>query len=117
MLLVVAGCGGHGSSNEGISGPPPQIIGHLVGIGGPAPGAPRHWPGTVTLTDADGASTTVHTDAHGGFTVPAMSGPGHYALTGLSPRYGDGTYLCHGARAIDIGDHETIHVNVLCQLR
>lgn len=26
------------------------LTGHLYGVGGPAPGLPRPWPGTVTLT-------------------------------------------------------------------
>jgi hypothetical protein len=71
----------------------------------------------VTLTAPDGSSTTVHTRAHGSFEIPAMAGPGSYTLTGRSPQYGDGRYLCHGAHPVQVVEHEMSHVNVLCQLK
>jgi hypothetical protein len=114
-LLGLASACGPGSSPVVLVGGPPQIHGRLQGIGGPAGSDPRHWSGTVTLTAEDGSARTVHTDAHGRFDVAVVAG--HYTLTGHSPWYGDGRYLCHGVRTIVIHDHQTAHVNVLCQMK
>ena len=115
VLLSGTGCGGHADSNEGISGPPSEVQGWLEGVGGPAGSGPRHWHGTVTLTpDGDGNQvTTVQTDAHGRFDIPVSAG--HYTLTGQSPEYGAG--VCQGERRIVVDAHQTVHVDVLCQMR
>ncbi len=113
--MLLTACGAHTDHPVGHGGPPPTVHGHLVGIGGPAGSAPRHWAGTVTLTAADGSATTVHTDAQGGFSLAAPSGAGHYTLTGTSPLYDAG--VCHGQRAVTVGAHGPVHVDVLCPLR
>jgi hypothetical protein len=117
VLLAVSGCGGHVASNGMVSGGPPQVHGRLEGVGGPAPGAPRAWPGTVTLTADDGNATTVHTDADGRFHVAATSGPGHYTLTGHSPLYGDGDYLCRALHPLVVRVGAPVHLDVWCQMR
>jgi hypothetical protein len=117
VLLAVSGCGGHRDSNAGISGPPSEITGRLEGVGGPAPGAPRPWAGTVTLTPVDGdgsQTTTVHTDPDGRFSFPVSVGS--YTLTGTSPRHYPGG-VCRGAHTVDLREHQTVHANVLCQMR
>jgi hypothetical protein len=115
VLALVSACGS-ASSPVVPSGGPPQIHGWLEGVGGPAGVAPRHWSGTVTLTAADGAARTVHTDAHGRFDVAVLDGPGRYTLTGHSPTH-YGSALCQGVRTVEIHEFESVHVDVMCQLR
>src|ERR1700684_4576699 len=70
------------------SGPAPAkgtLTGHLYGVGGPAPGSPRPWPGTVTLT-APGVHLDVSVGASGVYSVAVQ--PGTYTLVGHSPLYG-----------------------------
>jgi hypothetical protein len=98
------------------SGPGPAegtLTGHLYGVGGPAPGAPRPWPGTVTLT-GPGVRRDVPVGAGGTYavTVPA----GRYTVTGHSPRYGSGTYLCQAAGVVTVTSGHTAKADVLCQM-
>ena len=115
LALAVIACGAHSDPQAGISGPPPSVRGRLLGVGGPAGSVPRHWAGRITLTADDGSVTTVHTDAHGRFSLSVLSGAGRYSLTGTSPRYGAG--VCHARRAVTIREHQTVRVDVICPLR
>ena len=89
------------------------LTGHLYGVGGPAPGLPRPWPGTVTLTGPGvhrdvpiGASATYSV------TVPA----GRYTLVGHSPLYGSGAGLCQAAGVAMVTSGHTTKADVLCQM-
>ena len=89
------------------------LTGHLYGVGGPAPGLPRPWPGTVTLTGPGvhrdvpiGASATYSV------TVPA----GRYTLVAHSPLYGSGAGLCQAAGVAMVTSGHTIKADVLCQM-
>jgi hypothetical protein len=118
-LLAVSGCGGHADSSAGISGPASEISGRLEGVGGPAGNPPTPWLGTVTLTPVGGDGNqvrTVHTDARGHFDLAAVS-VGSYTLTGHSPEYGNGHYLCHGTSTVEVHAHQAAHLNVVCQLK
>jgi len=100
----------------GCSGPGPAdgtLTGHLYGVGGPAPGLPRPWPGTVTLTGPG-----VHRDVPvgPGGTYSAAVPAGRYTVTGHSPLYGSGTYLCQAAGAVTVTSGHTTKANVLCQM-
>lgn len=121
VVALTSGCG-TGSSpgvSTGAATPAAYVVsGHLQGVGGPAPGAPRPWSGTVTLTTADGESTTVHTNAHGRFHVAVSSGQGRYTLTGHSPQFGDGAYLCRATGPVVLsGATAHDHVDVLCHMK
>ena len=72
------------------------LTGHLYGVGGPAPGLPRPWPGTVTLT-GPGIRRDIPVGASGSYSV--MVSPGTYTVTGHSPLYGSGAVLCRAAGA------------------
>ena len=123
VLLGITGCTQAPSGHRGervddadkFSGPPSSIEGQLLGIGGPSGSGSRPWPGTVTVTASDGRSTTVHTDARGRFSLALGSGPARYTLTGHSRHYGEG--VCRGTRAVALHEHQTVHVDVLCQLK
>ena len=89
------------------------LTGHLYGVGGPAPGLPRPWPGTVTVTGPGvhrdvpiGASATYSV------TVPA----GRYTLVGRSPLYGSGAGLCQAAGTAMVSSGHTTKADVLCQM-
>lgn len=89
------------------------VSGRLEGVGGPAPGAPRPWPGTVTWTGPTHGTVRVHDD--GTFTLSLP--PGRYHLTGHSPRYGDGDYLCQARHSLVVRKGAPAHPDVLCQLK
>jgi hypothetical protein len=105
-----AACSGHGPA-DGI------VTGHLYGVGGPAtltaPPSPRPWPGTVTLS-GPGVHRDVPVGASGTFSVTVP--PGRYTVTGHSPLYGSGTYLCQAAGAVTVTSGHTTKADVLCQM-
>jgi hypothetical protein len=120
--LAVTGCSSSGSGSASVGALPQHsvdgigtrvtVTGRLEGVGGPAPGAPRPWPGTVSWRGPTHGTVTV--DAHGRFALSLP--PGRYALTGHSPRYGDGAYLCRASRALVVRVGAPAHLNVLCQM-
>jgi hypothetical protein len=89
-----------------------DISGRLEGVGGPAPGAPRGWRGSVSW--AGPTHGTVRVDTDGLFTLSLP--PGRYRLTGHSPRYGDGDYLCRAAHPLVVRAGRPLHLDVLCQM-
>lgn len=90
------------------------LTGHLYGVGGPAPGAPRPWPGTVTLT-GPGLRRHIQVGADGRFSVLVPAGT--YVVAGRSPLYQSSAGSCRAAGpAVVIAGHRT-QTDVLCQLR
>jgi hypothetical protein len=89
------------------------LTGHLYGVGGPAPGLPRPWPGTVTVT-GPGVHRDVPVGARATYsvTVPA----GRYTLVGHSPLYGSGAGLCQAAGVATVTSGHTTKADVLCQM-
>ncbi len=90
------------------------LAGHLYAVGGVAPGAPRPWPGTVTLT-APGVHRDVSVSAAGRYSalVPA----GTYGLAGRSPLYQSGTGVCRAAGPATVTTGHRTEADVLCQLK
>ena len=113
-LAVAAVCLGGFTACSGHNRAEGTLAGHLYGVGGPAPGLPRPWPGTVTLA-GPGVHRDVPVGASGSYsvTVPA----GRYAITGHSPLYGSGSYLCQATGAATVTSGHTTKADVLCQLR
>ena len=105
-----AACSGQGPADG-------TVTGHLYGVGGPAtltaPPSPRPWPGTVTLS-GPGVNRDVPVGASGIFSV--MVPPGRYTVTGHSPLYGSGAYLCQAAGAVTVTSGHTTKADVLCQM-
>jgi hypothetical protein len=93
------------------------VTGHLYGVGGPAtvtaPPSPRPWPGTVTVTGS-GVQLDIRVGADGTYSVRV--GPGRYTVTGHSPLYGNGTYLCQAAGMATVTSRHTTKADVLCQM-
>jgi hypothetical protein len=89
------------------------LTGHLYGVGGPAPGAPRPWPGTVTLT-GPGVHRDIQVGASGSFSVLVPAGT--YTVAGRSPRYGSGTGLCRAAGPATVTTGHRTRTDVLCQM-
>ena len=105
-VVFVAGCSGR-SGAEG------TLAGHLYGVGGPAPGLPRAWPGTVTLI-GPGVHQDVSVGADGGYsvTVPA----GRYTVEGRSPLYESDAPLCRATGVATVTSGHTTTADVLCQM-
>ena len=105
-VVFLAGC----SEPSGAEG---TLAGHLYGVGGPAPGLPRPWPGTVTLTGT-GVHQDVSVGADGSYsvTVPA----GRYTVVGRSPLYASGATLCRAIGVATVTGGHTTTADVLCQM-
>jgi len=101
-----AACSGQGPADG-------TLIGHLYGVGGPAPGLPRSWPGTVTLT-GPGVHRDVSVDANGSYSV--MVPAGRYTVVGHSPLYDSGAALCQAGRVATVISGHTTKADVLCQM-
>ena len=123
--LAMSGCSstGSGPGATGSLAPPQsitdgigdrvQVVGLLEGVGGPAPGAPRHWPGTVAWAGPTHGTVPVGSDGRFVLSLP----PGRYRLTGHSPMYGDGAYLCQAPRPLVVRAGAPVHLDVLCQMK
>jgi hypothetical protein len=114
LLLVAAflaglavACAGQHSEADG------TLTGHLYGVGGPAPGLPRPWPGTVTLT-GPGVDRDVPVGADGTYavTVPV----GRYTVVGRSPLYESGAALCRATGVATVTSGHITTADVLCQM-
>ena len=103
---LTAACSGHNPA-DGI------LTGHLYGVGGPAPGLPRPWPGTVTLA-GPGVHRDIPVSASGTYSV--MVPAGRYTVAGHSPLYGSGTYVCQSAGVATVTSGHTTKAHVLCQM-
>ncbi len=86
------------------------LTGHLYGVGGPAPGLPRPWPGTVTVT-GPGVHRDVPVGADGSYSV--MVPAGKYTVVGHSPLYAG---LCQAAGVVTVTSQHTTKADVLCQM-
>ena len=89
------------------------LTGHLYGVGGPAPGSPRPWPGTVTLT-GPGVHRDVAVGASGTYSV--MVPAGRYTVAGHSPAYDSGAGLCQAAGVATVTSGHSTKADVLCQM-
>jgi hypothetical protein len=89
------------------------LTGHLYGAGGPSPGLPRPWPGTVTLT-GPGVHRAVPVGASGTYSV--MVPAGRYTVVGHGPLYGSGTGPCRAAGVATVTSRYTTKADVLCQM-
>lgn len=101
-----AGCSGHDPAAG-------SLTGYLYGVGGPAPGSPRPWPGTVTVAGS-GIHRDVPVSASGKYTVTVPAG--RYTITGHSPFYGGGSYVCSATRVATVTGGHTTRADVLCQM-
>jgi hypothetical protein len=124
--LLLTACG-HDSSSGGTpaasSSHPGQVLvdgigtrvtvtGRLEGVGGPVARV-MHWPGSIHVQGP--VHMDVATDAGGHFRLRVP--PGRYVLTGHSPQYGDGHYLCQAAVPLIVTKGRPVRMNVLCQMR
>jgi len=93
------------------------LAGHLYGVGGPAtataPGSPRPWPGSVTVT-GPGVHLAVLVGAGGAYSVRVP--PGRYIVAGHSPLYDSGTALCQAAEIATVAGGHRTKADVLCQM-
>ena len=106
---VMVGCAARGPA-DGADG---TVHGHLYGVGGPAPGSPRPWSGTVTVTGG-GLHRDVRTDPGGAYSITLPAGK--YTITGHSPSYGGGTGLCRAAGVAKVRSGQHATANVWCQM-
>jgi len=116
MRVFLAGLALAAGFLTGCSGPGPAdgtLAGHLYGVGGPAPGLPRPWPGTVTLT-GPGVHQDVSVGADGSYSVAVPAG--RYTVVGRSPLYESDAALCRATEAVTVTSGHTTTADVLCQM-
>jgi hypothetical protein len=119
---LVAGCAGpHPADRPPAADPPAAVLpaagtltGHLYAVGGPPPGSPRPWPGTVALT-GPGVHRDIRVGAGGRFSVVVPAGT--YTVTGRSPLYQSGTGVCRAAGPATVTTGHRTEADVRCQLR
>jgi hypothetical protein len=109
-----AGLASAGPASAGSASAEGTLTGHIYGVGGPAPGAPRPWPGTVTLT-GPGVHLAIGVGAGGRYSVRVPAGT--YAVAGRSPLYQDGAGACRAAGPVTVASGHRTEADVLCQLR
>jgi len=83
-------------------------------IGNLREGAPRPWPGTVTLT-GPGGRRAISVGVGGGYSVLVPAGT--YTVAGRSPLYQDGAGVCRAAGPVMVASGYRTRADVLCQLR
>jgi hypothetical protein len=105
-VVLLAGCSGR-SGAEG------TLTGHLYGVGGPPPGLPRAWPGTVTLT-GPGVEQDVSVGADGSYSVTVPVG--RYTVVGRSPLYESDAALCRATGVATVTSRHTTRADVWCQM-
>jgi hypothetical protein len=91
VMVTAAGCGGASSTPAPVKG---TIAGTFLAVGGPAPGLHRPVSGVVTLIGPAGRAIDVTVGPKGTFKLQVPEGS--YSLSGHSPQFGDGYYLCSG---------------------
>ena len=106
LAVLATACSGHNPSDGALTG-------HLYGVGGPSPGLPRPWPGTVTIT-GPGIHRDVPVGASGSYTVVLPAG--RYTITGHSPLFGGGASPCQALRVATVTSGHTTTADALCEM-
>jgi hypothetical protein len=107
--LILAGCSGHPTATQ-------IVTGRLVRVGGPAPGSPVPLPGSIKAVDAAGHAYAAKADRSGRFrlTLP----PGVYTVTGHSPLISSGQQLCAADGRLRVsGNLRSRRIQVICSIR
>jgi len=113
---VSAGPASAGPPSAGAPSAEGVLTGHLYAVGGVAPGTPRPWPGTVTVTGAGaGVHRAIAVGADGRYSVLVPAGT--YAVAGRSPRYQGGAVPCRAAGPVTVTSGHHTRADVLCQLK
>jgi hypothetical protein len=108
VIATAAGCRGGSSTLGPMKG---TIAGTLMVIGGPAPGLHRPVSGVVTLIGSAGRAINVTVGPKGTFKLQVPEGS--YSLSGHSPQFGDGYYLCSGG-TIQVRTTSPVPAQVVC---
>lgn len=95
------------------------VVVRLNRVGGDAPGAPVPLAGTVIATSTNSARCSVQVGADGAARVALR--PGVYRVTGRSPQYGDGKYVCTSPQPLTVSDPGSVtnptSINVECSVK
>lgn len=104
------------SVNTGHTPTPVRVVGRLLGVGGPAPGTARPFPGRITVREVGTPvnAWTVRTTAGGAYVVRLP--PGRWHLSGHSPVYDGGHAECLAPHVVTVRGEHPVHINVYCQM-
>jgi hypothetical protein len=119
LLAPLAACSQDQGAPFGPPAPAPDgaVRGHLLFVGGPAPGRPHGIAGTLTLTQritqTDLITRHITVDQSGSYS--ASIPPGRWWVQGRSPAFGSGKYPCRANSVVVVAPDLTTKVNVYCQ--
>ena len=95
------------------------VVVRLIRVGGPAPGAAVPLAGTVIATSTRANRCSVQVGADGAARIALRSGV--YQVTGRSPQYGDGRYVCAAPQPLTVSDPGSVtnptSINVVCNVK
>ena len=95
------------------------VVVRLNRVGGPAPGAPVPLAGSVIATSNNSARCSVQVGSDGAARVALRRGV--YRVTGRSPQYGDGKYVCTSPQLLTVSDPGSVtdptSINVECSVK
>jgi hypothetical protein len=121
LALVTACSGAHSGTGSSpvmtATGTPAgsgTLHGHLYGVGGPAPGSPRPFSGTITVS-GNGTSREAKVGSDGAYSVTIP--PGRYTVIGHSPHYSDGVPACPGPNSAQVSNGGTTTMDAYCQMK
>lgn len=111
LVSLMSGCASGNLSHSVPSPATAHVRGQLLFVGGPAPGAARPLPGTVTLSGQVKMTVTIGLGGQYSAALP----PGDYRVEGRSPQFGSGAYPCHALSRVTVGPDQTAQADVYCQ--
>jgi hypothetical protein len=118
-IMILAGCTGSTGTGHVVTrstGHRQAVPGRFVAVGGPAPGAPRPLPGTITARATTGQSFTAAVGHDGRFTLSLP--PGRYQVTGHSPLINSGHTPCPATRELRVTRGKPAGpVTVVCSIK
>jgi hypothetical protein len=92
-----------------------HVGGHLLRVGGPAPGSVP-LPGTVTAV-ASGRSTVTTAEAGNDGAFELRLAPGTYTLSAVSPQVDGGSTPCAQDQTVTVQGSKSMEVDVICHIR
>jgi hypothetical protein len=92
------------------------LQGHLYGVGGPAPGTAKPWPGTVTISGT-GYHRDISVGAHGAYSVVVPAG--RYVVVGHSAHLtvNDVEAACPAPQDAQVAAGHTATLDAFCHMR
>lgn len=119
LVIALAGCGTAGEARDDPDrhSPRGRIVGRLVAVGSPDPGATRPLDGSVKLTRQPGIDPPVVIDVGTDGEFSRSLPPGTYRAIGHSPHFGGNRSACFAADTVRVPAGGRAEIEVVCPMR